>query len=300
MTFSDTSSDLFNLIRSRLPELADAQQRVATTILNDPEWAMQAHVSEIARRSEVSDPTIVRFCQALGFRGLRDFKLRIAQQVALGSSALHRTVTADDSAAELIGKVLHSSADILLDVERQLSPALVEQAIATLANATRVDCYGAGTTSGYIAADTQGRLFRLGLNAHAYTDANMQLFSAATLGAGDVVIAVSHFGRMPSLLEAVAVAREQGATVIAISQPDTLLANACDLALTFSLPPSVNVYVGSDSCVAHLSILDVLIVGVAFRRGAAGVGQLKRLQDILSPHGLEVFPPRKNQKKTSP
>ncbi|HWW99474.1 MurR/RpiR family transcriptional regulator [Collimonas sp.] len=297
MTFSDTSSDLFNLIRSRLPELADAQQRVATTILNDPEWAMQAHVSEIARRSEVSDPTIVRFCQALGFRGLRDFKLRIAQQVALGSSALHRTVTADDSAAELIGKVLHSSADILLDVERQLSPALVEQAIEKLANATRVDCYGAGTTSGYIAADTQGRLFRLGLNAQSYTDANMQLFSAATLGSNDVVIAVSHFGRMPFLLEAVAVAREQGATVIGITQPGTLLASACDLPLTFSLPPSVNVYVGSDSCVAHLSILDVLIVGVAFRRGAAGVGQLKRLQDILSPHGLDVFPQPKNKKK---
>ena len=214
-----------------------------------------------------------------------------------GSSALHRTVTADDSAAELIGKVLHSSADILLDVERQLSPALVEQAIEKLANATRVDCYGAGTTSGYIAADTQGRLFRLGLNAQSYTDANMQLFSAATLGSNDVVIAVSHFGRMPFLLEAVAVAREQGATVIGITQPGTLLASACDLPLTFSLPPSVNVYVGSDSCVAHLSILDVLIVGVAFRRGAAGVGQLKRLQDILSPHGLDVFPQPKNKKK---
>ncbi|MFM0291477.1 MurR/RpiR family transcriptional regulator [Paraburkholderia megapolitana] len=297
MAKQEPDSDLFALIRARLPELADAQRSVARVFLDDPEWAMQAHVSDIAARAGVSDPTVGRFCRAVGYEGLREFKLQVAQQIARGSAALHRTVTAKDSVGKIVSKVLRSSADSLLDVERQLPLERIERAIAALVNTARVDCYGVGTTSGFIATDAQSRLVRMGLHAQAYTDANMQLFSAATLGPSDVVIAISHFGRMPFLLEAVAVAKERGAIVIGICEPGTPLADASDIALTFSLPPSVNVYVGSDACLAHLAIIDILIVGVTLRRGATSLGQLRRLQDILSPHGLEFFPTTKAKKR---
>ncbi|AIO67942.1 SIS domain protein [Burkholderia oklahomensis] len=298
MSSTDIDSDLFSLIHARLPDLAAAQRLVAKVFLDKPEWAMQAHVNEIAVFAGVSEPTVVRFCRALGFHGLRDFKLRVAQQVALGSVALHRNVTAVDSIDEIVGKVLRSSADILLDIERQLPREQIKRAISALGSAHRVDCYGVGTTSGFVAADAQARLFRFGIQAQTYTDANMQMFSAATLSPGDGVIAVSHFGRMPFLLEAVRVARERGAVVIGICEPGTPLAGECDIPLTFALPASVNAYIGSDACIAHLAIIDILIVGVAFERGAAGIEQLRRLQNVLSPHGLDIFPrPASNKKR---
>ncbi|WP_323122266.1 MurR/RpiR family transcriptional regulator [Burkholderia alba] len=297
MPSPDIDSDLFSTIHARLPDLAAAQQRVAQVFLDKPEWAMQAHVDEIAVLAGVSEPTVVRFCRALGFQGLRDFKLRVAQQVALGSVALHRNVTAIDSIDDIVGKVLRSSADILLDVERQLPIEQVKRAIGAIGGAHRVDCYGVGTTSGFVAADAQARLFRFGIQAQSYTDANMQMFSAATLNAGDVVIAVSHFGRMPFLLEAVSVARERGAVVIGVCEPGTPLAGACNIPLTFALPTSVNAYIGSDACIAHLAIIDILIVGVAFERGVSGIEQLRRLQNVLSPHGLDIFPHQTSGKK---
>ncbi|WP_419689970.1 MurR/RpiR family transcriptional regulator [Burkholderia theae] len=294
---TDIDSDLFGLIHTRLPDLAAAQQLVAKVFLDRPEWAMQAHVHEIARLAGVSEPTVVRFCRALGFQGLRDFKLRVAQQVALGSVTLHRSITAIDSIDEIVGKVLRSSADILLDVERQLPIEQIKRAIGALGEAHRVDCYGVGTTSSFVAADTQARLFRFGIQAQTYTDANMQMFSAATLNAGDVVIAVTHFGRMPFLLEAVNVARDRGAVVIGLCEPGTPLAGLCDIPLTFSLPTSVNAYIGSDACIAHLAIIDILIIGVALQKGDLGREQLRRLQSILSEHGLDVFPRSTGSKK---
>ena len=37
---------------------------------------LRANVDALARRAKVSPPTIVRFCRALGFAGLREFKLQ--------------------------------------------------------------------------------------------------------------------------------------------------------------------------------------------------------------------------------
>ena len=76
-----------------------------------------------------------------------------------------------------------------------------------------------------MASDAQARFARLGMNGGAYFDAHLQLISAATMTRRDVVLAISYVGRMRSLLQAVAVAREQGAMVVAITQPHTPLAD---------------------------------------------------------------------------
>ena len=59
-------------------------------------------------------------------------------------------------------------------------------------------------------------------------DAHQQLVSASTLGPGGVAFVISHVGRMPYTLEAARFARAQGATVVALTQPGTPLAEVAD------------------------------------------------------------------------
>ena len=88
----------------------------------------------------------------------------------------------------------------------------------------------------FMASDAQARFSRLGLSSNFYFDAHLQLVSAATMTKSDVVLAISHVGRMPFLLEAVEVAKEQGAMVVAITQPDTPLAEMADVVLPVVVP----------------------------------------------------------------
>jgi len=95
-------------------------------------------------------------------------------------------------------------------------------AVGAIAAAPHVDLYGAGATSWFMANDLQARLFRLGLSANAWADYHLQQVAGAAQRPGGVVIAISHVGGMPSLLDAVDIARGQGAKVVALTRPGTV------------------------------------------------------------------------------
>ncbi|HLI11090.1 MAG TPA: SIS domain-containing protein [Alphaproteobacteria bacterium] len=284
---TNASLDLVATIRGCMCSLSGAQRRVAEVVLSDPEWAVRANVATLAERAAVSAPTIVRFSRSLGCQGLRDFKLRLAQALVGGTPYLHRSVNPHDSTAGIVHKLLHGAAAALTELERHLDVTAVEAAIDTLAKARRVDCYGVGATSTFLANDAQARFFRLGLVSNAYFDAHLQLISAATLGKEDAVLAISYVGRMPFLLEAVEVAREQKATVIGLTQPATPLARLCDIPLTFRVPEDEALRVGTEAYLAQLALLEILTVGVGIRRGPPAIAMLKRFHDVLRERGVD-------------
>ena len=136
------AADLIVAMRERAATLSLAHQRVAATMLEDPEFALHASVDVLARRAKVSPPTITRFCRTLGCAGLREFKLRLAQNVAVGKSMLHRAVVAGDDMRTVTHKVLQSAVSALANLERHVVPEQLERAAARIAKARRVDCYG--------------------------------------------------------------------------------------------------------------------------------------------------------------
>lgn len=256
-------------------------------MLEDPEFALHASVDVLARRAKVSPPTITRFCRTLGCSGLREFKLRLAQNVAVGKSMLHRAVVAGDDMQTVTHKVLQSAVSALANLERHVVPEQLERAAARIAKARRVDCYGVGNVSMFMASDAQARFARLGITSGAYFDGHLQLISAATMNRNDVVLAISYVGRLRSLINAVEVAREQGAMIVAITQRDTPLSRLSDVVLPVVVPVDHSMRVGTEAYLAQLAYLEILMVGVGLRRGPAAFRQLKRVRQVLKERGSE-------------
>jgi RpiR family transcriptional regulator, carbohydrate utilization regulator len=278
---------LVHQLNEHLPSLPAAQQNVVRLILADPEAAVAATVESLADKAGVSMPTIVRTCRVFGFDSVREFMLALAQDIAVGGSFLHRSVTADDVPREVIGKVIASATSSLVRLQDGLDEAAVVAAADAIASAERVDCYSAGATSAFMASDLQSRLFRLGLHTNAFSDAHHQLVSASTLGARGVAFAVSHVGRMPYLLEAVRFARSQGAKVVALTQPGTPLALASDIVLGVSVPADAVMRVGTEAYVAHLMVMDIVTVLVAQRLGPKAASRLQQFKRVLEEHGID-------------
>lgn len=272
-------------------DLPAAQQKVAALIRREPELALHANVGTLAARAGVSPPTVVRFCRALACTGLREFRLRLAQSLAVSASPLHRAVAPGDDLRTATHKILAGAAGVLTQLEDHIAPKAVAAAVARIAAAGRVDCYGVGNTSAFMANDAQARFARLGLHSNAYQDAHLQLVSAATLERGDVLLAISHVGRMPTLLEAVAVAREQHAFIVAITQPGTPLAAAADAVLPVVVPADPSMRVGTEAYLAQLAYLEILMVGVGLRLGASAERRLRRVRTVLQEHGVDAEGP---------
>lgn len=160
--------------------------------------------------------------------------------------------------------------------------------IDKIAAAQRVECYSVGSTSTFLANDAQARFSRLGITSNAYYDAHIQLISAAALSSRDVVLAISHIGRMPTLLEAVDVAREQGATIIGITQPDTPLAKRCTIPISMKVPDDAAVRVGTEAYLAGQVLIEVLMVGIGLRLGEAAIDRLKHIHTVLLERGVDT------------
>ena len=60
---------LLDRIRSSYAALRPSEQKVADYILSDPDRSAKCTISEIADAVQVSQPTVIRFVQALGFDG---------------------------------------------------------------------------------------------------------------------------------------------------------------------------------------------------------------------------------------
>ncbi|SUZ78116.1 uncharacterized protein METZ01_LOCUS30970 [marine metagenome] len=234
-------------------------------------------IVDLAAQCEVSDPTVIRFCRALGFDGFQSFKLQLAQQIGMGSVYTQFAVDDSDTVNDLCNKVFDTTVGTLRTVRDELDPDILEQAINTISNARRVEFYGFGA-SGPVAADAQHKFFRLQLSTTALMDPHIQHMSAISLGEEDVVVAISQSGQTRALLQSVNLAKEAGATVIGLAPQNTPLSKICTIPIHVNMEEDIQAFTPISSRIAHLVVIDVLATGVARHRKPFLKEHVKRLR----------------------
>ena len=292
--------NMLERIRAAMPALPPAEQRVARVLLADPRSFAVLPVSELAERSGVSKPTVVRFCRSVGYDGLVDFKLKLAGNVNEGVPFVHRAVDEDDKAGDIVVKVIDNAVAALLRYRNAASSASVERAIVALAEAgrasgqgRRIEFYGVGN-SGIVAQDAQHKFFRLGVVATAVIDSHMQVMSATMLKPGDCAVMFSNTGRSRDLLDVAEIARKKGATLIVVTASGSPLAREAlagpqHVLLAADHPEDADRYSPMVSRLLHLSIVDILTTGVALRLGSAQLRPL--LQEVKKNLRLRRYAP---------
>ena len=112
---------MLDRIKASLPSLAPAEQRVGKLVLADPRAFANLPVTELADRSHVSKPTVVRFCRSMGYDGLSDFKLKLAGSVSEGVPFIHRSVDVDDKTSDVAVKVIDNTVAAFLKYRNDAS-----------------------------------------------------------------------------------------------------------------------------------------------------------------------------------
>ncbi len=243
-----------------------AERKVADAVLQSPYRLLRKSIGALAAEAGVSEPTVIRFCRRLKCRGFQDFKLQLAQDLATGAHFGPTRLSVDESAPDLIAKVIDSGIATLIKVRDTLPPEAVQQAVDALSAAERIEFYGLGG-SGIVAQDAQHKFFRLGVPVVAYSDPTVHSVSASLLKPGCVAVAISQSGTTPELIASVELGLAAGATVIAITAANSPLGRIAPICLPMNSLEDEDFYAPIKSRLAHLAIIDVLAVGVALSRG---------------------------------
>ncbi|MGA3248655.1 MAG: SIS domain-containing protein [Paraburkholderia sp.] len=277
-----SAPNLIPHIRGALTQLRPAERKVADMVLSDVDFAMRASITELAQRAEVSEPSVTRFCRAVGANGLRDFKMQLAQSVAGGLPYASTAVARDDDIQTLLDKVGEAAVEGITHARGALDPVVVETAIAALAGARRVYFFGVGSGSGLVAQDAALRFLRLDIAASAFTDGHLQRLYAGLLEPGDVAFAVSHSGRSVEVNESIQIAKERGATTIALTNVGSRLAWLVDIPLLLRVPSAIDPHTPGVSRLVHLCIMDALAIGVALKLGPKTLEKMRHAKARLS------------------
>lgn len=105
--------------------------------------------------------------------------------------------------------------------------------------------------------------------------------SAISLGAKDVVVAISQSGRTKALIQSVTLALEAGATVIGLAPQGTPLSELCSIPIYVNVVEDQHAFTPVSSRIAHLLVIDVLAMGVARHRKELLKDHLKRMNKSL-------------------
>ena len=250
-------------------------------MLAEPHVVVRAALATVANKSSASEPTVIRFCRSMGCSGYRDFKVRLAQDLASHQNYIHHDVEAGDPATQIVAKIAERTIHVLADTRDNLSSHAVDAATDVLHGARQIHFLGIGA-SGIVARDAQHKFFRLGIPCTAHADGPTILQAASIAHRSDCFVAISNSGQSPELIEACELINLGPARLVTVSAPGSSLSGLADIAVDVDTHEDGNVYTPTNSRLAHLLVLDILQVSVALRLGDAARENLRRTNQVLA------------------
>ena len=281
-------TDVTTLIRTELPRLAGSLRKVGELILEDPAAVTHCSAAELGRRTGTSQATVTRFCRAIGLDSYQHLLIELAQERGRGevsdwgSAEIGPDISPDDSLERVVQVVGSADLRAIQQTIERIDLDALERAAQALAKARRIDVYGVGG-SGAVAQETETRLFRIGCQVRGWTEVHGAATSAALLTPADVAIGISHSGATRETLEPFEMAKERGATTVAITtDPRSPLARAADVRL-ISAASETSFRTGSiggrHSVLMIVDCLYVRVGQVAYQRASSSLA----LTDHITP-----------------
>jgi DNA-binding MurR/RpiR family transcriptional regulator len=258
-------------ISDALPKLKGSAQKVAQYILNAPRETINLTITELGNRAGVSDASIVRFAQSLGYSGFHALKIGLAEDIVSPMLLVHEDLGPDDGPASSVQKAMTAGMRSLEDTVRILQLPVVEAAIAAICGARQIDLFASGNSIP-LAMDLNFRLTKIGLRSRFSVDPTMQEMYASLAAAEDVAIGISHTGSSKDTVYALELARQRGAQTVCITNhSDSPLTRHGDFCLFTSTRVSHFRQEEMASNLAALALTEALYVGICVQRSDASV-----------------------------
>ncbi|WP_409371600.1 SIS domain-containing protein [Mixta theicola] len=221
-----------------LERFTPGERKIADFIIASPDLLKELSSQQMAETLGVSQSAIVKFAQKLGLRGFTKFKMALVeewgQQISdhkQNSSHLHNDISSQDSLSVVAEKLLSEKLNAVRKTTDSLDMVQLKTVTNLIQSAARIHIAAIGS-SALVGKDLAWKLIKIGFNIFSEYDSHVQLTIAQTLTKQDVLLAISFSGQRKEVLLAAEIAKNKGATVVAItSLQDSELRKLADYTL---------------------------------------------------------------------
>lgn len=274
------SRDVLAAIQNNMGGFSKGQKLIGQFILDNYDKAAYMTALRLGQTVRVSESTVVRFAVELGYDGYPAMQKALQEMIRSKLTTVQRIEVSNDRLGQqdVLTKVVQADMEKLRLTLEELDRQAFVEAVDAIVSARRV--YILGVRSAATLADFLAFYFHLIFDNvyHVQTSLASEMFEQMLrVGEGDVVIGISFPRYSTRTVRAMEFARDQGATVVAIT--DSELSPLYETA-NHSLLAKSDMASFVDSLVAPLSIINALIVAVGRKKSKEVTATFERLERI--------------------
>ena len=258
----------------------------------NPREVLTMQTSELAKAGYCSPATVIRLCQKLGFRGLKELKLAISEE--LGYAATNNTSSFDASLPmkKVVADIVELYQKTMSQIQTLVDYTEVEKAASLIHKSSLVHLFGMGA-SYLVAEDFMMKLARVKKVGCLYHDIHLQLVDAGNVGVDEVCLIISYSGQTREVLKAAQEIRQNGGIIISLTQySDNQLARMADCRLYVpATEEALRISAGS-SRISQLVMIDILFSRILAMDYESSMVRIVDSQHILPKLPMEERPDR--------
>ncbi|TCT15005.1 RpiR family transcriptional regulator [Natranaerovirga pectinivora] len=273
-------NDLIKRINENYPKLSKGQRLLANYIIKHYEKAVFLTAAKLGKIVGVSESTVVRFANELGYDGYPKLQRALEELVKNKLTSIQRMEVASDriNKQHILKSVLQSDAEKIRYTLEDINAETFDQAVDMILSARKI--YILGVRSSAALASFLGFYFNLIFDnvKLIHTNSVSEMFEQIyRMGPEDVVIGISFPRYSKRTLKAMEFARSRDANVITIT--DSSLSPMIPYA-NLSLLARSDMASFVDSLVAPLSVINALIVALCMKKQKELINTLQSLESI--------------------
>ncbi|WP_372625486.1 MurR/RpiR family transcriptional regulator [Arsukibacterium sp.] len=221
-------------IRGMLDQMSVIERKLAEFILDNAHMLRDYSSQQLADAVGISQSSVVKFCQKLGYKGYPDLKLAINEAVVTASTMSRDQADKNNEDGSLLGIGEHLQFSLQQHLRTLLTindEKTLLQAARLLQSADKILLAGFAK-SAIVVADMQFRLLQLGKLALHHADPALALQMARSLTDTSVLLLISDSGQNNDLLKLEHYAKSRQLKIISLTSYKT---NAQSLAADITL-----------------------------------------------------------------
>ena len=261
---NENSKDLMRLIQGKFIRLSKGQKLIAEYILKNYDKAAFMTAAKLGVSVGVSESTVVRFANELGFSGYPKLQKALQELIKNKLTTVQRLELRNDyfSDGDALKGVLKADMENIRATLEKINENVFEDVVKSIFEAKRI--YIIGLRSSTALSEFLGFYLNIILQnvkvvSYGISDVFEQMINVSE---GDLVIGIGFPRYAAKTIDALAFSRDRGAKVVALT--DSLLSPLATKA-DYTLIAQSNMASFVDSLVAPLSVINALIIAVGMR-----------------------------------
>ena len=205
---------VIDVIKENYEKIFSAEKKVADYILENPQEAVNANVSELAKGSGVSDATVVRMCHHLGYKGYYQLRLMLAKDVGRKDQTDEQEILENDT--NPVMKIMQNYANSIVSIGENINLDDMRACVDMIKKCKQAHILAVGNTTP-LALYMGFRLGRIGVSC-TYSIAPEYFLNCVNLAdKDDIIIAISQSGSSRQVIQGMELGKEKGLKMMAIT-----------------------------------------------------------------------------------